>query len=129
MQVLQEELGTEDEAVFQAASGLGGGVGGSQSICGAITGSALAIGSLYGKRGLDRPARRQQVRPRVGALCADFRKQFGALDCRLLTECDFNDEAAHQRFLDSGQREARCLKYVSWAVQSALERLQSEVAG
>ena len=124
MQVLQEELGAIDEAVFQAAAGFGGGVGGSQSICGAITGAALAMGSHFGRQGLDRAERRQQVRPRVRQLCRQFKGQFEFVDCRELTACDFDDDQAHQRFIDAGLREAKCLRYVDWVIGRVLADLK-----
>jgi C_GCAxxG_C_C family probable redox protein len=47
-------LGQVDDQVCRMATGLGGGVGGTQQeMCGALSGGVLLIGALYGRTGAD----------------------------------------------------------------------------
>jgi C_GCAxxG_C_C family probable redox protein len=45
---IQEVFGLMDEPVLKAASGLAGGIGGTHSACGALTGGVMALGLKYG---------------------------------------------------------------------------------
>jgi C_GCAxxG_C_C family probable redox protein len=46
---IQEATGMRDDVLAKAATGLAGGIGGTQSVCGALTGGALALGMVYGR--------------------------------------------------------------------------------
>ncbi len=46
---IQEVCGMKDDVMAKASIGLAGGVGSMRSVCGALTGSALALGMKYGR--------------------------------------------------------------------------------
>ena len=70
---------TEDELVFQAAGGFGGGMGNRQGPCGALAGAVIAAGIKTGGKGTPRFA---------GQIQENFRERCGALICRDLKGLD-----------------------------------------
>ena len=74
----------KDDAVFKAASGLSGGVGGQGDICGAVLGAGLALGMVYGRKRDDignMDALRESGVP-VAKLYKWFETEFGSATCR-----------------------------------------------
>jgi len=82
---LQTHLGLESSAVIKAATALGGGVGRTGEVCGALLGGLMAIGLVYASDRLDdartSPAY-QETTTRAMKLTDRFRKEFGGLRCR-----------------------------------------------
>lgn len=104
----------EDAGVVALARYLGGGIGRSGSTCGALTGAALGLGV----RDLHDPQTWAERAPegcaQLQSLLRDFRNEFGATECRALTDCDFSTEAGRMRFADQRVRETRCVRYIEW---------------
>ena len=68
-----DQIGVPLETALAAASGIGGGIGGShQEVCGAISGSVMALGYLYPYTDSGNPSAKQ----RVYALAKEFRRRF-----------------------------------------------------
>jgi len=85
---LQEAFDLKDEAVFKASSGLGGGVGRMQSVCGALLGGALVLGMKYGRSGNELENTEvlfRSFKP-VEKLYRRFEKEFGTVMCRQIRE-------------------------------------------
>ena len=120
--MLQETWGFPWEAVRWAALPLGGGIGRSQSVCGAINAGAMAIGMRLGQQGLGRDELVDEAREQAGDLMRRFQETFGHVDCRILTDHDFSDPDGYQRWRESGLREDRCVKYVSFVAGYLAER-------
>lgn len=86
---IQEVCGMKDDVMVKASIGLAGGVGGMRSVCGALTGSALALGMKYGRdvSYLKGPAEKAievehaALEP-VTKLAKWFEREFGSIDCR-----------------------------------------------
>ena len=119
---MQEAWGIPWEGVRWAALPLGGGVGRSQALCGALNGGAIALGLRLGQRGLDREDLQEEARERAAEMMRRFREAFGHVDCAVLTGHDFNDPEEHQKWLDSGLREERCVKYVGFVARHLAEQ-------
>jgi C_GCAxxG_C_C family probable redox protein len=87
--VIQELSGLQNEGLAKAASGFAGGIGGLQSVCGVVTGAALALGLRYGRDisflsgpvEAALPAQREVVE-QVARLCKWFEREFGSINCR-----------------------------------------------
>jgi C_GCAxxG_C_C family probable redox protein len=108
------ELLGEDPDIIDVARYLGGGVGRSGDLCGAVTGAALALGvrdrhdpGTWADHQADGYVQLQ------GLIC-DFRGRFGATTCRALTECDMSNARGLERFRDEGVRQSHCMGYVGW---------------
>jgi len=86
---IQEVCGMKDDVMAKASIGLAGGVGSMRSACGALTGSALALGMKYGRdvSYLKGPAEKAievehaALEP-VARLAKWFEREFGSITCR-----------------------------------------------
>ena len=86
-------LGQVDDRFLRIATGLGGGVGGTQQeLCGALSGGVLLIGALYGR-----------IKPdEDNSLCMElatlYRKRFaqelGSTNCGILRESGYGSEGS-----------------------------------
>ena len=99
---------------------LGGGVGGSQSICGAINGAAVAIGLSAGVPDPS-PEQRQKLTAQARQLWQSFESAYGALDCRSLTGFNFRESGEYAKFRESSARKEKCPELVATAVLKVLE--------
>ena len=86
---IQRVYGIKDENLAKASTGLAGGIGGVQSVCGALTGAALALGSKYGRdiQFLDGPpemaVKAQEISiEQVARLAKWFEREFGSILCK-----------------------------------------------
>ena len=118
---MHEVWGIPWEWVRWAALPAGGGVGRSQSLCGAANGGGMAIGLRLGQRGLARHKLTKEARARAKDMMQSFRETFGDVDCSELTGHDLNDPDEYAKWKKSGLREERCVKYVGWTVKYLME--------
>jgi C_GCAxxG_C_C family probable redox protein len=100
-----------------AAMALNGGVAYSGGTCGAITGAALAVGVLAGRRIPDHAAAKRAARLVLARLIDEFAREHGALDCRRLTGVDLRTEAGHRAFIESGAWRDGCMRQVGLVVR------------
>ena len=119
--MVQQFCGTPWEEVRWAALPLGGGIGRTQLVCGAVNGGAMAIGLKLGQRGLSRDGLEKEAREESAELMRRFRDTFGCLDCRSLTGYDFNSSDGYRRWRESGLLETDCVKYVGVVVKYLVE--------
>ncbi len=85
---LQQVCGMEDEVLSKASVVLSGGVGGTQSVCGVLTGGCLALGIKYGRdtsylKGTEEDAveKENEGLEIAGKLCKWFEREFGTTIC------------------------------------------------
>lgn len=71
------------EAVLKCTTGFGTGIGGSGKICGAITGSVIAIGLKYGRVNITED--NMKVNEKVSEFLERFKKKYKKTDCTDLT--------------------------------------------
>ena len=114
--VLKETFGLPDAADSSAAMALNGGLAYSGGTCGAVTGAALAVGMLAGRRISDHRAAKRVARLVTADLLGAFEAEFGTSACRELIGMDLRTEAGHQAFIDSGIWRDRCMRQIEMAV-------------
>ena len=114
--VLKAAYGLEDPVDPAAAVALNGGVAYSGGICGAITGAALAVGMLAGRRIEDHASAKRVARTLVGGTLDAFRDEHGAVDCRDLIGCDLRAPGGHEAFLASGAWRDGCMRQLEFVV-------------
>ncbi len=114
--VLKEAFGVPDPLDTSAAMALNGGIASSGGVCGAISGAAMAVGLLAGRRIADHVAAKQAAREVVSGLMDDFQAAHGAVDCRALIGRDLRGPGAHQAFLDGGTWQTVCMAQVEFVV-------------
>jgi C_GCAxxG_C_C family probable redox protein len=73
-----------DDNLFKAASGLAGGVGGMQDICGSLLGASMMLSLKYGRgrEEIDNFEKLISSGVPVGKLYKWFEKEFGSATCR-----------------------------------------------
>jgi C_GCAxxG_C_C family probable redox protein len=138
---IMEFSGLKDDGLAKASSGFAGGIGGTQSVCGAVTGAALALGLKYGRdvsylNGLPEEALKKQEEAIEQAarlvkwfehefgtiICTDLRKSYMGTDLSL--GVTWQNEWANQL----GMRN-RCAEYAAKAAQRALAMLEDPKLG
>lgn len=114
--VLKRAYDIDDPADASAAMALNGGVAYRGGPCGAITGAALAVGMLAGRRLADHQAAKRVARGLVGDLIGQFEATFGSSSCRDLIGFDLTAPGEHEAFMASGIWRDRCLRQIEFAV-------------
>jgi C_GCAxxG_C_C family probable redox protein len=100
------------------ALAMGGGVGHTGHICGAVSGSVMAIGLAMDRRTPgDLAARKQAAYGVAGSFVKAFAAHFGAVDCCDILGFDWADPGAMDRFRGEGLMQAKCVPCVRWATE------------
>lgn len=110
-----------DPELVKSAQFFGGGIAGMGETCGAVSGSALALGLCEYERmrqvadiqstpDPDKPP----LPERLQELIRGFAQEFGALRCSDLTGHDLSTPEGRKVFHDSEERH-RCTEFVGWA--------------
>ena len=115
--VLQEAFSLPGAADSSPAMALNGGIAYSGSMCGALTGAALAAGRLAGRCFPDHARAKRAAREVTQALLTDFSLRFGTASCRELTGFDFTQPGAHHDFIVGGTWRDACLRQIIFAVE------------
>lgn len=94
--------GIEEKTAFRIAAGLGGGVGRTQNICGAINAGAIVLGLRHGNYTPDDLEAKNRLAEMVGQYVNECRKELGATQCLELTKVDLNNPELKQLANESG---------------------------
>jgi len=119
--VLKEAYGLPDAGDSGAAMALNGGIAYSGSMCGALTGAALAVGMLAEREIGDHRQAKRRAREATAATIADFRTTFGATTCRELTGFDLSSDEKHRAFIEDGTWRTGCMRQIEFVVQRLTE--------
>lgn len=114
---MQQVYGKPDSELMEAFGGFGGGIGRQQDVCGAVSGAVMALGLKPGRNQPTFKERMDALRPEVAELYAEFVREFGAADCRALTDVDFAQPGGHELLMERGIKADRCCKFVSFVVE------------
>jgi C_GCAxxG_C_C family probable redox protein len=117
-----------DSDVMRIASAFGGGVVGWGSVCGAVSGAAMALGLAHGTDGDEDPEEFQDERGRLRLMMQEFMRafedEFGSVNCMDLLGVDRRTEEGKRRYDElKAQGVFRCGEYVEWAADRVLEML------
>ncbi|OGP96282.1 MAG: hypothetical protein A2157_18560 [Deltaproteobacteria bacterium RBG_16_47_11] len=112
----KDYLGIKDSLIPRLATGFGGGIGRKGSLCGAFTGSIMAIGMKIGRTD---PKDKEAV-AKVYGKCREFwdqfEKEFGSNVCYNITGFHLDNEEERQKWLASGGME-KCAAIVEKTAQ------------
>lgn len=100
-----------------AAMALNGGIAYSGGVCGALSGSALALGLLAGQRIGDHKQAKRVTRLLVARTMERFVAARGSGNCRELTGLELQDEDQHRKFIESGIWRTTCMQGIEFAVK------------
>jgi C_GCAxxG_C_C family probable redox protein len=120
---LKEHLGIEGSFLPSLATGFGGGVGRKGSLCGAFTGSIMAIGMKMGRTDPNDKETLQKVYEKCQQFWDKFEEEFGSRECYPLTKHRLEDPEEYKKWVSSGGRE-RCTQIVAKAAQMLFKLIE-----
>jgi C_GCAxxG_C_C family probable redox protein len=123
--VFADELGMDPALMHRLATGLGGGFGRKQYLCGAVSGACLVLGLAYGNDSGAWQDAKLDTYAKVHAFISGIEAEKGASDCRtLLGGEDLGSEAGRARVKELGLSAKVCDPLIARCV----ERLEAILA-
>ena len=115
-----EHWGGNNELVPKIATAFGAGIGRCGSVCGAVTGGVMAVGTRYGTN--EPSAKKRAKAYDLGRrLYEQFAKRNGSVLCRELVGYDLTDPTERGKASESKVFEKRCPVFVKSMVEILLE--------
>jgi C_GCAxxG_C_C family probable redox protein len=125
LKVMWETYGMENEDSLWAGTVFRGGFAGQQQApCGAVSGSAVALGLHHRCSTADNEKAekaRQAACDDAVELVKSFEKKFGSITCIGLLGIEFTDESAMKQAKESGHFDNKCPEYVKYAIEKLYE--------
>jgi C_GCAxxG_C_C family probable redox protein len=115
--VLQQAFGLPDATDSSPAMALNGGVAWSGGPCGAITGAAMAVGRLAAQRIVDHKEAKRTARGIIARLMAEFRAQYGHIDCSELIGLDISSQEGHAAFIEGQVWHTACMNQIEFVAR------------
>ena len=101
----------EKDKALQVAVGFGGGLGGHQDVCGAISGAISVLGLHSGFKEEDRREKIRKVYAEVYRYINEFTEREGTIKCRELLNCDLNSDEGKAFYREHNLKD-QCRGYV-----------------
>ena len=118
-------VGLTQEQSFQIGSGLGGGVGSKQYMCGAINAGAIILGLKYGNTTHGDLEKKVTANKITGQFVSECEKELGSSQCSGIIKIDLNDSQQYSKANDSGLFDRVCNNAVERAAE-ILEKYLSQ---
>jgi len=115
------QFGIPEDLALKLASPFGGGVARQGQICGAVSGSLMALGA---GRGADNPAKKEETYRLGQELLRAFESKHGTLLCRELIGFDLRSAEGRKQAKENGVFKTICPRMVRDAVEIAQELLK-----
>jgi C_GCAxxG_C_C family probable redox protein len=112
-----EALGLERTIALKISQPFGGGIAGTGSTCGAVTGALLAIGLRHGRFRPEDAAAKDKTYALVLEFINRFRERHGSIVCRELIGVDLGAPEGHEEARRRGLFTERCSLFVSQAAE------------
>lgn len=119
-----EDLDLDEESALRIASAFGGGVAGSGSVCGCVTGALMALGLKYGFSEPNDTVGKNEMNAKGREFMAKFREKCGAVSCRELLGLDVSVPEEAAEISQKGLIPARCPSFVTAACEILEEMLE-----
>jgi len=103
-----ERVNIEPQLAVSIGSGLGGGVGRKQSICGAINAGAIILGIKYSSGISGDTESKEKTVEIVGNFIAECEQKLGKITCKDLLKIDLSDSTEKAAAKESGLFERVC---------------------
>jgi C_GCAxxG_C_C family probable redox protein len=101
----KDYLGIQDSMIPKLATGFGGGIGRKGSLCGAFTGSIMAIGMKMGRTDPKDKEAVVEVYEKCQEFWDQFEREFGSNVCYNMIGAHLDNEKERQKWLASGGME------------------------
>ncbi|MFX1253376.1 MAG: C-GCAxxG-C-C family (seleno)protein [Promethearchaeota archaeon] len=122
-------FGMDPEIICGAASGFGGGFGRYGSMCGAVSGGVIAIGTISNHQGCRNSKDKDklsEIYQKTFQLVEIINKEFESSECQALTGVDLRTQEGRKRFSEERIRENICEPVVSRCTEKVIELLQDK---
>lgn len=119
-------LEIKSDAVPKIATGFGAGVSRFGGICGALSGTVMAMGLAKGRKDSKDNDAKVKLYKMTAELLNEFKAEFGTVDCRELTGCNLLSEEGRTKFSNEKIHEEVCPKFVEFAVLKGIEILKNK---
>jgi C_GCAxxG_C_C family probable redox protein len=120
------EAGLPENDSVKMVSTLGGGIGRSGQVCGAVSAAALIIGMKFGPEVNAGPASNEQAYLKVRELVDRFTKIHGSVQCREILGYDIGVHDDLMRAREAGVFTEKCPGFVASAAEILEEILSKE---
>jgi len=107
----------QSDLIPRIATGLCGGMGKTDSMCGAVSGGVLAISMIYGRDKVEED--RSVLNAKVQEFISEFKKKYNTTGCTELTGCDLSTEEGMAKF-DELNIHPKCAEFVGEATRMVL---------
>lgn len=101
-----------EEELLLMTSTLGGGIGRNGFVCGAITGSALIIGKLFGNKEPDDFQSREIAYEFLNSLIDEFKQIHGGIMCGELISVNMRDKNELAQARENGVFQTKCPEFL-----------------
>ena len=119
-------LKIEEETALWIASGFGGGMGGMQEICGAVTGSFMVIGFLKGKYKDGDDDSKELTNELIKEFTHNFVEKYGSINCKALIDFDLSTKEGKDNAVEADVFAKKCTTYINHSVELLEEILLSK---
>jgi len=119
------EAEIDAKMAFRIASGLGGGVGQSKNICGAINAGAIVLGMKFGRYEYTDKNAKDNVAKLIGKFVSECRKELGSSNCFDLLNIDSDNAVIEKETTNSDRLSNVCNNAVSKTAE-ILEKFLAE---
>jgi C_GCAxxG_C_C family probable redox protein len=123
---ISESLGEKCKFIPQIASGFGGGFGRHGEVCGAISGSVMALGLVYGRKDPKDAGAKEKIYGIVDEYLKKFIEKYGTISCRELTGCDMLTPEGLKKIRDEKVHINICAPIVEFAEREALSLINNK---
>lgn len=100
-----------DELAIKISTGLGGGIGRTAGICGAVSGAVLVLGLKFGSPKSD-PQNKEMVYAKVREFLRLFNERHNTVNCRELLGCDISTPEGFNKARSENLFKTICPNYV-----------------
>ncbi len=122
-----EDAGLPFETAIKLASSMGGGMGRLREVCGALSGTFLAAGMMYGYTDPQAAEEKAEHYTRIQELAREFREESGSILCReLLALPEGPDDPTPEKRTEGYYRRRPCAQLVGLAADLLEARMLKE---
>lgn len=110
-------LDIEEENALRIASGFGGGMGGMQETCGAVTGAFMVIGFLKGKYKDGDDDSKELTNELIKEFTHKFIDKNKSINCKKLIDFDLSTKEGKDKAVEADVFTKKCTAFISHAVE------------
>jgi len=118
---VSEHMQISSVLIPRIASGLCGGFGKTNGMCGAMSGGVLALSLVYGRDDANQP--KDILNEKIQEFVEFFRNKFGSINCTDLTGCDLSKPDGLQKF-EAMNLHPKCLEFVAEATWKTISLIE-----